>query len=50
MMILTNDDDDAKSQIIDFENSDYMNEIKIKTNERQQFFNRSKAIFARNDL
>ena len=38
------------AQIIDFENSDYMNEIKIKTNERQQFFNRSKAIFARTDL
>ena len=38
------------AEIIDVENSDYLHEINIKTNERQQFFNRSKAIFARNDL
>ena len=33
-----------------FENSDFLNEINIKTNERQQLLNRSKAIFARTDL
>ena len=38
------------AQIIDFENSDFLNEINIKTNERQQLLNRSKAIFARTDL
>ena len=38
------------AQIIDFDNSDYLHEIKIKTNERQQFFHRSQAIFATTDL
>ena len=38
------------AQIIDFENSDFLHEINIKTNERQQFINRSKAVFARTDL
>ena len=38
------------AEIIDVENSDYLHEINIKTNERQQLLNRSKAIFARTDL
>ena len=41
---------DNSAQIIDVENSDYLNEIKIKINKRQQFLNRSQAIFATTDL